>query len=56
MSSKKRNNCDKLTVIDVIILSIFFLTEVFTTLTMLLLWHKFGLATDLIDLIKILLR
>ena len=54
MSSKKRNNCDKLTVIDVIILSIFFLTEVFTTLTMLLLWHKFGLGVELSELLKIL--
>ena len=54
MVTKKKQ--DKQSLIEDVILFTLFLTQVFTSLTMLLIWHKFGLATDLIDLIKILLR
>ena len=54
MSSKSQSN--KHAVIEWIVLFVFFLTEVFTTLTMLLLWHRLGLGTELYELLKILFQ
>ena len=54
MSSKCHSN--KHSVIEAIVLFVFFLTEAFTTLTMLLLWHRLGLGAELKELIKILFQ